>query len=207
MKKISICLIGIDGSGKTSNAKFLVNYFKKRRYNVRYIHYTSPTLNLVKKLINKVIGHNKTNLNLYSKSHEAKKGNILLMYGILALTVIDEIISSIKMIKIREKIIIRDRCFYDYLIEFCNFYPKWLLRFIVSIFSKPDILLWLNVSPKVAHNRKTEGPLHIFESRKKSFDKFFKEINFGNLVIIDADHKENKVNKDVIEKTTQKLSL
>ena len=55
------------------------------------------------------------------------------------------------------RLLILDRCIYDYFLQrqHCRV-PRWLLRTIVRLLPKPDLVVFLEGDPEVIHRRKPE---------------------------------------------------
>lgn len=151
-----ICLTGIDGSGKTTQANLLLQTLNLRRNPAIYEHSFS------RKTIADDVGV-RSSIDIFVKNLNKVTNNRLVMVTKtvvrLAIIFVDSWLTyTFYKIKHRGKIIIADRFFYDTLIYLAfSFRPLANQILIFSRFiPKPKITILLQVSSETAVNRKAE---------------------------------------------------
>lgn len=151
---------GIDGCGKTTQAKMLVERLRERGYKAMYVQPIFILLNiLIRSKNNDVapISPRKTRTSQLSKSDKREKKSFLvrLFMGLLGYPYALATYIFIKVYLSRNKIVVCDRYFYQF---FFDLFGNWSDK-IIKIFPRPDIAFFL------------DGDLDIFYSRMdNSFD-------------------------------------
>ena len=192
-----VALSGTDGAGKTTTVNLLVcklarNYGLKVTYHhefdflfLRFLH---------DKMFRKLRASRrmKTNLLLY-----LKKGSALTTYIYDMFLWMDYIIRFI-FYKLKEGIVICDRCVYDHLVfivEEKRFNTLFLWA-IFRILPKPDLIILLDVSPQVAYRRKKGEERHDISHYIQQRFLFLKlaEIVKPNRIV-----DSNRVKEEVVE--------
>lgn len=118
-------------------------------------------------------------------------------------------IVKIDVDKMKKKLVIFDRYYYDYFADMkryrYNLSTKWAwaFRFIIP---KPDLIIVLDAPSDVIYKRKQELEKSEIERQRKEFRKIIRA--YSNAILIDAnDEKENviaKVTQCILEKQAQK---
>lgn len=164
-----IVIVGIDGSGKTTQAKLLEERLKNEVCDCLY-------LNPVYFLYNFVTKHSKSeNLAISPREVRVHKTNSyydqLTKLAIMPLGYIYAFASIFFIsIRYRKKLVICDRFFYQFFYDLYGTLAEKLLKF----FPRPDITIYLN------------GNLETFYSRMDSFDvKVEKEYYIGMMDLFD----------------------
>ncbi len=67
--------------------------------------------------------------------------------------------------RIRGRILVMDRYFYDTLVDVGDGSRSWLLRFFARITPTPDVAIFLDTAPEEAYRRKSEYPLDYLRAR------------------------------------------
>jgi len=152
-------LSGVDGSGKTTVAKLVVDMLQKQGRKVTYHHELDfILLKPIFRLVSKLVGSKKIER---AKEHSLRNMNQSkpLYTGIYYFLVwLDNLITYLYF-KFKRGIIIHDRWPYDIPAVFG--YRHYKNRFIEKLllsFPRPDILILLTVPPEVAHLRKRDDP-------------------------------------------------
>jgi len=193
MKFIEIKFIvfdGIDGCGKTTIAKMVANYLKKKRFKVFFTH--EPSKLATGRKIKELIRKKTMNRNFWK-----------------VLFTQDRIEHTKKIIKPKlEKgfIVVCDRYYYSTLAYQLN-QKEWKSYLKKYGFLKPDIAFILDVIPSVALKRleKRKKKKTIFEKqgflekiRKKFLEIYRKKAMLEeNVILIDANQPKLKVFSDV----------
>jgi len=196
IKKL-ICFIGIDGSGKTTCSINLCKKLKTLGFSCRYVHHTYSIINNIPKMLRPYIRNFASSIPRASASVEnvkdATEGSRLEMpialFSIAA--ILDSLIGRFTETKFRfgESVIIYDRYFYDQIVdvaECLGTFPNWLAECYLRLIPKPDLVFLLDLPPIVAHQRKAEGPVGVYERRRELYLSLTKRLDMSNLVIINA---------------------
>ncbi len=186
-----IAFIGLDGSGKSTQAKNVGDFLKKNGFKTSYLH-------LVGKVIPKKVSL------VHKKKNDPKKPKILIsllrqfafLVGII-LTYLIHIIPNF----LRGRITIADRWFYDELVHLnylntCSF-PK-LYRILIP---KPGFLIYLDVDAKTAEKRKPEHNSDYFIIKEKLYAKLSNKIKAEKVESI----KLNKTKENIEKILSNKL--
>ena len=185
-----IVITGVDGSGKTTQAQLLVNYFRQKGISVGFAQqFDSETV--FGKSILKKMGHNLIKLERsvsdepYFNSNNLKHGSPL-KTSLKFLAEIRIILMGlyhtwVKILKNRKMaILIFDRYFYDDLNK-----AKWMYsishrveKLAIKFVPKPTFLFYLDISAEIAWNRETEGNTTLEQHIKKReiYDEWFNDI-------------------------------
>lgn len=173
---ILVCFIGLDGSGKTTHAKILVN--KMRNYGVKseYVycgwrHFESFIIvifiNAVKKFLSK---RNVDHSDVRAKSLVNRFPTIFEY-----LVLIDNFFQNLKvrLALIRGKNIVCDRYIYDTIVSLAvdlNYPSDKIMKMIKScqrLFIRPDFVFLIDVPEEIAYQRKKGDPLNSMDYLSK----------------------------------------
>jgi thymidylate kinase len=155
-----VCLTGIDGSGKTTQANLLLQTLYLQRYLTMYEHSFS------RKTIADDLGV-RSSIDIFVKNLNKVTNNRLVMVTktVVRLTIIfvdSWLTYTLYKIKHRGKIIITDRFFYDSLVYLAFLYRPLANQILIfsKFIPKPKITILLQVSSETAVNRKAEHTLN-----------------------------------------------
>jgi len=151
---------GMDGSGKTSQAKMLLNYLKKRKRSIIFTHEPTRDTKLGRYIEKRIRSYNKPSaselLELFTKDREEHLKN--------------EIVPALK----KGKIVICDRYYYS---TMAYQLPKSEWKAYAKRFLKPDIAFICSVPANIAIKR-------INSSISKNERRFKKKAMFERLSIL-----------------------
>lgn len=187
-----IVLEGIDGCGKTTQAKFLSEFLKKGDYEI--LMTAEPTKNEIGKFIREVL----------SGIHEVDAKTLALLFTADRYEHLKKIVEP----ALKEgKIVISERYYYSTIAyqEAQGVSRQWLLelnKFVI----KPDIAIVIDVDPKISAKRtKTQ---EIFENEEFLAKVRENYIKFDTEVIkIDGEQSKEAVFSEIKEIVLEKLKL
>ncbi len=174
-RNVFICFIGVDGSGKTTQAMKLEKKMKEQGIRVKYVWIGwaptifNPVIKLCKRLL---IRREKIDETDYEDFTAAKKkflkkhflSGIWMCYVLLDYAV--QIFIKVTIPLLLGNSVICDRYIYDLLVNLATRYgtaPSKILRLarnkrLLSIFPKPTFVFFLDVPAKTAYARKDDIP-------------------------------------------------
>lgn len=169
MKKITICLIGIDGSGKTSHTLALLKEIRDGGSDCKYVYLRAKGFKLFRVpilLLFKLAGL-RINLRHYDSEFEEKNPNPYFAHRIIAFSwTIATLIDTIIIVAIRRyfftpKIIISDRYVFDSIVDLMitlkndELFRKNYIRTFFSL-TLPSRVILLDLNEDEAFSRKRE---------------------------------------------------
>jgi len=204
-----ICLAGIDGSGKSTVAEHIISC-TKGKYHYIWARWEPCLLSPFVTFINKKSRNSiqKPDDDAQYKNKQNFKNNLLRFSFVkhlwLFLAEIDYFLQLLRKVVypyITHRNIICDRYIYDFYIdqlinlqENPGSMKKFILKRILSIFPKPDLLLYIDISPKTGNTRKQDGTsISYLAQRKEYYDQLS---NIYTTIIIDGEAELG----DVLEK-------
>ena len=186
MKSTFICIIGIDGSGKTSHAKALAKSLKQKGLPCKYVwaRWTPQFLKPIQFVLNKFYFKSKSvytsNYEEYTKEKRKIIGNHVLGLIWQYLVLLDyffQYLFKIRLPLLFRQIIVCDRYIYDTMVDLMvnfNFSGEEtegnFMRYFLSLFTKPDLIFLLDVPEVVACKRRGDlGLLNYLTDRRKIY--------------------------------------
>ena len=187
-----ICLEGIDGSGKSTQAEMLEKWLMDCGLEVLRVF--EPTNSPVGKLIREMLRNpNATN--------DAFQKTLALLFAADRMVLMGDIIEA----EAEAKIVISDRCFYSSIVYQND--AEWIAE-INKHAKKPDMVLLLDIDTEVAISR-CEG-MDSFE--EKNFlltvnKKYLELADKQDFMVVNANNGVNKVHDDIKRIVAHKLGM
>ncbi|MGB9740392.1 MAG: dTMP kinase [Candidatus Bathyarchaeia archaeon] len=195
MKGLFICIEGLDGCGKTTQAKLLVKALRKAGYDAVYT--AEPSKGKIGKFIKRYC--------LNAKQRVSTVVEALLFAADRFEHLEKEVVPALE----NGKIVVSDRYIFSSLayqgaagLDF-----NWIEK--VNVYAiAPDLALFLDVKPEVAIQRvKTKkSVMENLETQKKVRDVYMKFVEIGRLVRIDGDKPKTSVARDVLTIVLKRLN-
>ncbi len=191
---MNIWILGIDGSGKTTQAKEILSRLKK--FPCKYYHLEGPPILKYFPLYSKIRKH--------SGSTETKiKRHCYEMLFWLGITGIDNILDSIFKIKVNG-ILVQDRIFYQNAIEFFDLTPKWMMKIYLKTLRKPNLIFFIDMDPETARRRKMEQNVEFLNRQRKNLNIVLKLLK-KNVIKIDGTLEKNEISRFIINKIMESI--
>ena len=188
-----IVLIGPDGSGKTRLAESLFSNFS----NSVYFHYLPLTKNI----------NNFESITVEKKDESKNKLKVFFSIPkMISKLIFVNIICKVKFSKWRKekKLIIGDRFLYNYYLDpqSLEYYSskKVAKYFIEKVLLKPNLIFYLKATSNSILSRKNE----LTEEQIKYFNKNALDLNFKNLIFVDANNEFETVLDEITTKINEK---
>ena len=173
---VFICVEGIDGSGKTTQARRIVKNLKKKEYDVVYT--TEPSKGTYGRIIRKHILQGNARVPTVVEA------------VLFAADRIDHIQNQIKPLLETGKIVICDRYVYSSIAYqgAASLNQKWI-REINKHAIKPDLAIYIDVPPKIVINRikRKKSVMETLQTQGKVRKLYLKLVEEKQLVIVDGD--------------------
>lgn len=183
---VFFCIEGIDGSGKTTQARRLEKALRKKGYDAVYT--TEPSKGTYGKIIRKHIlqGNNRVPTIVEAVLFAADR--------------IDHIQNEIKPLLETGKIVICDRYVYSSIAYqgAASLNQKWI-REINKHAVKPDLAIYIDVPPRIVINRikRKKSVMETLQTQGKVRKLYLKLVEEKQLVMIDGDASIKEVAKAI----------
>lgn len=197
VKRIAVC--GLDGAGKTTTVNMLAKYLDSLNVEYKIAHFVHN--NLLYRLLLTLGYYNmdepKNILYKRSRAHSARERIHQTPFIMAFLRFFDSLLQYLYyVVTYKNKLIIFDRFFYDYLVSFEYLNIKWrslFERFVPKVGNK----FLFSASPVISYRRKPERVKAFFIECHKLYLKVAKK---ENLKIIATDKKQqDQVLKELID--------
>jgi thymidylate kinase len=172
-KKRIIVLTGLDGSGKTTQAKILHEYLTKNNKKVTYKH-----------LIKKSTAHK-------LRKFDKKQKNTSLKRNVRKTLALYDLIKFKIFLNKNKELILCDRYFYDILVHIKYFKEKNnLFEKVYKKFIPPATTIFLELSPEESLKRKPEDPLQKMQKKYNLYSKYKNKFNVIEPTTIKKTHEK-----------------
>lgn len=213
MRGVLICFTGIDGAGKTTLSKALVEVLKKRGINCKYVYgrfqpfISKPLILIGKKLFLKesnVFNDYNTYLNKKRLIIKKFKFLFLIYWCIILLDYCLQLIFKIRIPLILGKIIICDRYVYDTVINdfaidmnYSIDKVKSLIKKLLHIAPKPTLTFLIDVPEEIAFHRKDDIPsIELLKEIRKIYLEVGKE---ERMIFLDGNKPKFEIQQDIVK--------
>lgn len=192
MKKIRKVIVfeGVDGAGKSTQARLL--YFALKKRNVRVGLYHFPSEGVIGKFIRELLENKKFD-NLDSKSK--------------ALLTAADFYSQYSENDNNSEVVIFDRYIYSSYVSNDTLDKEWI-KTIHKYAPNPDFIFFIDGDPNSIKKRKNIDSEAKNEGRQKVFSQRYKKV-FKDIpnITIDSEKDIDTIHQEILENITQKLNL
>jgi len=197
----SICVLGTDGSGKSTIINELVMALNDTFHNAIYYHHLRPGFlnSLSRQFGNREIQTGPV-MNPHGSEPSGFSGSIIRWSYYLIDYTIGYCIKVFPKKSTKACLFIFDRYYYDYYFDQHRSrinLPKWIIRFGQLLIPEPDIILCLGAVASIIHQRKPELPLQEVERQVNELKKFSEK--HKKAVWIDTGKSIEKSTNDALE--------
>jgi glycosyltransferase involved in cell wall biosynthesis/thymidylate kinase len=202
-KRALICLLGVDGTGKTTAATKLCRRLEKDGFNCTYLSLNYSLFKFIPTRLHRTMGRPlvpiveaKTGKSSPgSETSQVKRTTMFLLCLALLLRLADSLIGYFARVRpaARRSIVVHDRYFYDYVILYLDACPRWLLWCYRRLIPEPDLTFFLDVAPEIAQARDGEYSPSFYPLQRRRYLDFAKELKPGTLTIYNTDKPEEDV--------------
>ncbi len=161
----TIALIGLDGSGKTTQAKNIMGFLKERGIKAKYVHL--PCAVPLSKACN-VSG-------ISTSVKKKRRAGFFVTSGRQAFYLVGIVwiyLFTLFPSWLRGNIVVCDRWFYDEHVHMCYKNMCYLPDLMKGLTPRPAMLIYLKIDPKTAFERAKEADLRYFTSKEKLYERF-----------------------------------
>lgn len=206
-KALFICFMGLDGSGKTTQAKALVEAMQRAGIKTKHVpnrleyRITRPFIHLVKALFFRG-KDNFQNYSGYSRTKNRLFQNPLISTAYISLALIDYFFQNLVRSRIpllRGNSVISDRYVHDTVVDLAvdHNYSGRKLRNMVKRFlflaPKPDIMFLIDLPEEIAYQRKNDIPsIEYLKERRRIYLDMAKECD---MVVLDGTQDPKQLGK------------
>jgi len=181
-KGVFICVEGIDGSGKTTQAHILVEALKKEGFEAVYT--TEPSNGVFGKMLRKHILEGN------------RRVPVVVEAVLFAVDRFDHIESEVKPLLKRGKIVVSDRYVYSSIAYqgASSLSKKWLKE-INNRAIKPDLSIFIDVPPEIVIGRfnRQRSVMETLQTQKRVREAYLKLVEEEDLLVIDGASAKKEV--------------
>jgi len=182
-----ICIEGIDGSGKTTQARRLVSNLRRKGFDVIYT--TEPSSGRVGRLIRRYVLNRK------------RRVPIALEALLFAADRVDHLEAKIKPALESGKVVVCDRYVYSTLAYqgAAGLDLKWI-ELINRFALVPDLALFLDVPPEIVVGRlkRKRSVMETPQNQQRVREVYMRMVKDGHLVLVDGNKPVGDVSRDVL---------
>lgn len=202
MKSLLITFTGIDGSGKSTISKALVEKLKTSNIDARYLWWFEAENSLFRRILRNFSGQ-KNEKKTVKKKKLPESSFIKTLYQYMVLLDYQrQTIFKVWLPLYLGKTIVCDRYIYDIVVSFAMEFgyskekAKEMLSFLRSISPAPDIEFYVDISPQIALSRKNDivSLEHHTELRR-----WYLDLVAENMIVLDGTKSLQELNALVSE--------
>ena len=181
-KGVFICVEGIDGSGKTTQAHILVEALKKEGFEAVYT--TEPSNGVFGEMLRKHI------------LEGSRRVPVVVEAVLFAVDRFDHIESEVKPLLKRGKIVVSDRYVYSSIAYqgASSLSKKWLKE-INNRAIKPDLSIFIDVPPEIVIGRinRQKSVMETLQTQKRVREAYLKLVEEEDLLVVDGASAKKEV--------------
>ncbi len=207
MKKFTISFLGIDGSGKSTQAKLLEEWLRKNGYEVKLVEFHKWVFaHKLRKKLWRVVDKGRKSIDTY---YIARKGSLSSFLKPIVALVDNLLLYLTSLLFSKEKIIIFDRfiCSTQIKMKALNYHVEWL-RVLWENFHT-DIGFLLYVSPQTSVRRQLKrGDEYVYreEELQIELEEYLRYARKWRVKIIDTERKsEREVFEEIVSHVSRSL--
>jgi thymidylate kinase len=194
-----ICLLGIDGSGKTTLGTLLVARLLQLGKTSRLLHYEYPNIGVPSVLRGLYRTENRILTSRSVMPNGARSLIRHLRFVVYAMFVLfDSLIFVARKFDRNLDVLILDRYYFDAFLGFVDVVDSNLLHLFSLILPRPDLLILFDVSGAVAARRKREASSAQSEERRVAYLYLLRKIKSIRIVTVKSEGTIKNVLEDVI---------
>jgi len=196
-KTLTICFIGIDGSGKSTLSRYLFEELKRRNYSVSYTWWLEGDNSLLRRLLRRIGKSKHLNLKCNDNANSSKavhkdKSITTKIFRVLYPRIVLLDYLRFGMVKAwlpkiigRSKVIIFDRFVYDVIFalsrefDFPDAKRERLFKLYSKLLPNPDLIFIIDVPPEVSYLRKKEeiGSVENAKALRARYQELYSMLN------------------------------
>ncbi len=207
-----IAFSGIDGSGKTTCARSVSDYFESRNMPVKYSHIVRDSFyhKILHRLIGRVSRSAQNSLENSLRTKNAGAAVFISRWIKKAALFINLLYFNLRYMRYRNNLrrsIVTDRYFYDDIVQsmYLGITGKMFLSIYEKLIVRPDLVFFLRSEPMAAYARKQEYNREYFIKKKGLYDDIYgripnitiQESSISSIKEIVMSHLERLIEKHV----------
>ena len=203
---IFICLLGPDGSGKSTIIEHLSgqtkNLYPKGRF--KKFHWRPGIFPQLRSLINTSGSLMEINPTQPYRAHKRGRISSFVRWLYYTFDYIAGYYLKILPLKVKTTLTIMDRYYYDIIVDPVRYnfnLPRWFLKSVLAFIPKPDLTIYLDNIPERLYDRKQELPLSEIKRQVHAWREFIPKLPNSRVVTTDKPLAEvvNEVTKIILE--------